>query len=66
MSDENETKLVPFKFPLWFRNGLAKAKEKTDKKPARNVSEIVISAVCKVEKIKKPKGFKFKKAYRKD
>ena len=58
---ENKTKLMPFKLPLWFREGLEEAKKPTNKRKARTVAEIVIKAVCKVEKIKRPKSHKFRK-----
>lgn len=61
MSDENKTKLVPFKLPKWFRDGLADAQKATDTREKRTAAHIVVNAVCKVEKFKKPKGFKFRK-----
>lgn len=65
MSDEHKRTLTTIKLPAWFKDQLIEAKKATDKREARNASEIVISSVCKTEKFKKPKGFKFVKAYKK-
>jgi len=60
--EDNETKQVPLMLTKWFRRGVKEAMKATDKKPARNMSEIMVRATCKVEKIKIPKGYKFRAA----
>ena len=58
----NKIKAVPLKCPDFFNEGLEKAKAKL---PNRTVSEIIIRATCKVEKIKIPKDHVFRKPAKK-
>jgi len=56
MEDENKTKLMAFKFPKWFREGL----EKGAKDLGKTTVEAIVRPTARNLKIKIPKGYKFR------